>query len=127
MVVFLSTEKITWGTLVSVTGELNTTFKVAAAKILPFFPPILSTGSLGKPNINSSFSLCQVGQRVKPKQSWQLTFIHFHQIRGTLGSSCILIHCKEREFGKSRMPECHSNVRFGSDSLQRDHSSSFPL
>lgn len=127
MVIFLSIEKITWGTLVSATGELTTAFNKAEVKILPFFPCILSIDSLGKDNINSNFLPCQVGQSVKSKRSWQLTFIHLHQIKGTLGSSCVFILCKEREFGKSKIPECHRNLRFGSDSLQRDHSSRFPL
>lgn len=127
MVIFLSIEKITWGTLISATGELTTAFNKAAAKILPFLPRILSTDSLGKDNINSNFLPCQVGQRVKSKRSWQLTLIHLHQINGTLDSSCAFIPCKEREFGKSKIPKCHRNVRFGSDSLPRDHSSRFPL
>lgn len=96
-------------------GELNEAFSVAAAKIHPFFPPILSIDALGKLNVSNSFLPRQVGPRVKPKRSWQLTFIHLHPIKR---NSWLLTSCRslQREkVWKTEIPECHKNVRFGSD------------
>lgn len=77
--------------------------------------------------LTAASCLARWAKESNQKWSWQLTFIRLHRIRGSLGSSCALIPCKEREFGKSKIPECHRNVGFGSDFLQRDHSSRFPL
>lgn len=79
-------------------------------------PLILSIDALGKLNINSSFLPCQVGQRVKPKRSWQLTFIHLHPIKR---NSQLLMSCyslqREKVWKMEKIPKCHKNVRFGSD------------
>ena len=115
MVIFLSVEKITWGTLVSVAGELNAGFIIAAAKILPFFFPILRIDALGKLRDNNSFLPYQVSQKVKPKWSWQLTFIHLHSIKR---NSRLLISCsslQREKVWKIKILECHKNVRFESD------------
>jgi len=50
-----------------VAGELNAGFSIAAAKILPFFFPILRIDALGKLRDNNSFLPYQVSQKVKPK------------------------------------------------------------
>lgn len=89
-----------------------------SVQLQPTPPPplILSIDALGKLNINSSFLPCQVGQRVKPKRSWQLTFIHLHPIKR---NSQLLMSCyslqREKVWKMEKIPKCHKNVRFGSD------------